>query len=53
MPSPVISVPNLRKSYGSTVAVENVSLDVNQGEIFGLIGQNGAEWGLTGRTWLR
>ena len=42
MPSPVISVSNLRKSYGSTVAVEDVSLDVNQGEIFGLIGPNGA-----------
>lgn len=38
MPSPVISVSKLRKSYGSTVAVEDVSLDVNQGETFGLIG---------------
>lgn len=42
MLSPVISVSNLRKSYGSTVAVEDVSLDVNRGEIFGLIGPNGA-----------
>ncbi|MDH3223877.1 MAG: ABC transporter ATP-binding protein [Gemmatimonadota bacterium] len=43
MPSnPVISVANLAKSYGSTVAVDNVTLEINEGEIFGLIGPNGA-----------
>jgi ABC-2 type transport system ATP-binding protein len=40
--SPVISVSHLSKSYGSTVAVDDVSLEVRQGEIFGLIGPNGA-----------
>jgi ABC-2 type transport system ATP-binding protein len=42
MPATVISVSHLGKSYGSTVAVEDVSLEVQQGEIFGLIGPNGA-----------
>jgi ABC-2 type transport system ATP-binding protein len=32
----------VRKSYGSTVAVEDVSFEVHEGEIFGLIGPNGA-----------
>jgi ABC-2 type transport system ATP-binding protein len=39
---PVIAVSNLRKSYGRTVAVDDVSLEVFEGEIFGLIGPNGA-----------
>ena len=42
MPNPVVAVTNLRKSYGSTVAVADVSLEVREGEIFGLIGPNGA-----------
>ncbi len=42
MPTPVISVSHLAKSYGSTVAVDDVSLEVQEGEIFGLIGPNGA-----------
>jgi ABC-2 type transport system ATP-binding protein len=39
---PVIQVSGVRKTYGPTVAVDEVSFDVNQGEIFGLIGPNGA-----------
>jgi len=39
---PVIQVSGLRKSYGPTVAVHEVSFEVNKGEIFGLIGPNGA-----------
>jgi len=38
----VIQVSTLRKTYGSTVAVDAISFAVNDGEIFGLIGPNGA-----------
>jgi ABC-2 type transport system ATP-binding protein len=38
----VIEVDNLRKRYGSHVAVADVSFQVAQGEIFGLLGRNGA-----------
>jgi ABC-2 type transport system ATP-binding protein len=38
----VIEVNNLKKTYGSYVAVEDVSLEVRRGEIFGLLGRNGA-----------
>jgi ABC-2 type transport system ATP-binding protein len=39
---PVIQVSGVRKTYGSMVAVDEVSFDVKDGEIFGLIGPNGA-----------
>ncbi len=42
MTAPVITVAHLAKRYGSTVAVDDVSLEVREGEIFGLIGPNGA-----------
>ena len=42
MIDPVIQVTNLKKRYGSTIAVEDVSLEIHRGEIFGLIGPNGA-----------
>lgn len=42
MPRPVISVSHLGKRYRSTVAVNDVSLEVYEGEVFGLIGPNGA-----------
>jgi ABC-2 type transport system ATP-binding protein len=41
-PPPVIQVSGIRKTYGSTVAVSEVSFEVSEGEIFGLIGPNGA-----------
>ena len=40
--TPVIQVSQFRKTYGRTVAVDNISFQVNEGEIFGLIGPNGA-----------
>ena len=41
-PQPVIRVAAIRKTYDRTVAVDDVSFDVQPGEIFGLIGPNGA-----------
>ncbi len=38
----VIEVQNLRKQYGATVAVDNISFNVQQGEIFTIVGPNGA-----------
>src|SRR6266404_1433659 len=38
----VIQVEHLRKTYGSLVAVEDISLEVHAGEIFGMVGPNGA-----------
>src|ERR671926_354515 len=37
-----IDVRDLRKSYGALEAVKGVSLQINAGEIFGLIGPDGA-----------
>jgi len=38
----VIQVEHLRKTYGSLVAVDDVTLEVFEGEIFGMVGPNGA-----------
>jgi ABC-2 type transport system ATP-binding protein len=38
----VIEVDHLRKSYGETVAVDDISLAIQKGEIFGIVGPNGA-----------
>jgi len=38
----VIEVRNLHKTYGDTVAVDDVSFTVQEGEIFGILGPNGA-----------
>jgi ABC-2 type transport system ATP-binding protein len=38
----VVSVTGCRKTYKTTVALDDVSFDVYDGEIFGLIGPNGA-----------
>ncbi|MCC5576905.1 ABC transporter ATP-binding protein [Microtetraspora sp. AC03309] len=38
----IISVHNLRKTYGEKVAVDDVSFSVEEGEIFGIVGRNGA-----------
>ena len=37
-----LSIQSLRKTYGSTIAVDDLSLEIEPGEIFGLIGPNGA-----------
>jgi ABC-2 type transport system ATP-binding protein len=39
---PIIQIQHLRKTYGATVAVDDISFDVMPGEIFGIVGPNGA-----------
>jgi ABC-2 type transport system ATP-binding protein len=41
MPS-ALTIDSLRKTYGDAVAVDDLSLTVEEGEVFGLIGPNGA-----------
>lgn len=38
----IIGTEGLTKSYGKTLAVDNISLHVNEGEIYGFLGLNGA-----------
>jgi len=42
MANPVIQIKGLTKHYGKLTAVDNISLDIAEGEIFGLLGPNGA-----------
>jgi ABC-2 type transport system ATP-binding protein len=39
---PVVAVEHLRKTYRDTVAVDDVSFEVEAGEIFGIVGPNGS-----------
>ncbi|AAT89192.1 ABC transporter, ATP-binding protein [Leifsonia xyli subsp. xyli str. CTCB07] len=38
----MLTLNGLRKRYGSTVAVDDVSLEVREGSFFGIVGPNGA-----------
>ncbi len=38
----MLKIKNITKKYGDVVAVDNLSFEVNKGEIFGLLGENGA-----------
>jgi ABC-2 type transport system ATP-binding protein len=39
---PAVHIENLTKRFGDFVAVDNISVDVKRGEIFGFLGPNGA-----------
>ena len=39
---PVVEVEDLHKRYGKVVAVDGISFAVGRGEIFGIVGPNGA-----------
>lgn len=47
---PIISIKNFSKSFGKTKAVSNLDLEVEKGELFGLIGPDGAGKTTTIRT---
>jgi ABC-2 type transport system ATP-binding protein len=38
----ILSTKNLTKKYNNTFAVNNINLELKQGEIYGLVGKNGA-----------
>jgi ABC-2 type transport system ATP-binding protein len=42
VPDVILSLAGLRKCYGSLAAVQDLSLDVFRGEVFGFLGPNGA-----------
>ena len=39
---PIIELRNISKTFGGITALNSVSLEVNEGEVVGLIGDNGA-----------
>lgn len=39
---PILSISNLTKNYGRVKAVKNLSLTINKGEVFGILGPNGS-----------
>ena len=41
MSEPAISARGLRKSYGALEAVRGIDIEVQAGEVFGLLGPNG------------
>jgi branched-chain amino acid transport system ATP-binding protein len=41
-PEPVLQIKNVSKAFGGVQALKDVSFDVHEGEIFGIIGPNGS-----------
>lgn len=42
MEAPIVDVKGLSRSFGTKVALQDVSLSVRPGQVFGLLGENGA-----------
>ncbi|HLG89792.1 MAG TPA: ABC transporter ATP-binding protein [Alphaproteobacteria bacterium] len=42
MPNPIIEIRGLTKRFGETIAVEDISFDIADGSVTGLLGGNGA-----------
>jgi ABC-2 type transport system ATP-binding protein len=38
----IVKIEGLTKKFGDVIAVDNISLDIEEGEIYGLLGPNGA-----------
>ena len=42
MESSILSIKNLHKRYGKIHAVNNVSLEIHKGNVYGILGPNGS-----------
>lgn len=42
MPQTIVQIENLVKRYGNLVALDHLNLNIQEGEIFGLLGPNGS-----------
>ncbi|MFH0876069.1 MAG: ABC transporter ATP-binding protein [archaeon] len=42
MPIPIIKLENVKKSYSGNIVLNGINLEINAGEIFGIIGASGA-----------
>ena len=42
MDSTILSVKNVTQRYGQTLALDDVSIELEPGQIYGLVGNNGA-----------
>lgn len=42
MGNTILTVQNVTQKYGQTIALNNVSIELEQGQIYGLVGNNGA-----------
>jgi ABC-2 type transport system ATP-binding protein len=40
--TPILQINNLSKSYGSVKALSNMSIEVRQGQVYGILGPNGS-----------
>ena len=38
----LLKISNVRKRFGEVLALDNVSFEINSGEVVGLVGSNGA-----------
>ena len=50
MNTPIIELKHLKKYYGKSRGIEDVSIKINKGDIYGFIGPNGAGKSTTIRT---
>ncbi len=42
MAQPIVKIRGVSKSFGSKLVLDNINLDINEGEVFGIIGASGA-----------